>query len=363
MVQLLHKLVNIDTIAEMCDNLKMAQNKHIWDKLPKPFVALAPMYDVTDSAFRQIITTLSTSSYLDVFFTEFVSADGLCHQKAKSKLLRELYFTKKEKPIIAQIFGANPEMIYKAVKMISKLGSVRTDGNRGGFDGLDINMGCPDKTIIKQGAGSALIKNPKLAREIIKAAKRGVYFANGEAGKLPISVKTRLGFNKIEFKEWLSELLAEEPAAITVHLRTKKELSEVPAHWELVPEIKKLFVGQKTKLIINGDIPDLNTAKKLAKKYQVDGVMIGRGIFNELNDLKILIKHAKLFEKLYRSGPTNEKLFHGHTKNFDVMKKFFKAYVKDFPGASDLRAKLMTTKSAKEVEKIINDFRQKKMLG
>ncbi len=320
----------------------MPKNKDIWKNFRRPIIALAPMYDVTDSAFRQVLAAGRSSDYINVYYTEFVSADGLCHLAARSKLLRELYFTSKEKPIIAQIFGANPETIYKAAKMISRMG----------FAGIDINMGCPDKTINKQGAGAALINNPKLAREIIAAAKRG-------AGTLPVSVKTRIGFNKIDFRTWLTELLAAEPAAITVHLRTKKEMSKVPAHWELVPEIKKLFAGSQTKLILNGDIQDLAEAAKLIKKYKVDGVMIGRGIFSELGDLEMLVEHAKLFEKLYRPGPTNKKLFHGHTKSFDVMKKFFKAYVSNFPGAAELRAELMTTKNAKEVERIIKNFKSK----
>lgn len=331
---------------------------NIWQKLKKNkkvFSTLAPMADVTDIAFRQIIAKYSKHGKKgggpDVFWTEFVSADGLSSIKGRQKLLPILKFSKKEKPIIAQIFGSKPENIKIACEIISKLG----------FDGIDINMGCPDRAVIKQGAGSALIKNPALAREIVQAAKAG-------APKLPISVKTRIGFNTIEYKTWLKELLKEDFSALTIHLRTKKEMSKVNAHHELAKDIAKTVrkYNKKIVLIVNGDIKGLKEGEILSKKSGFDGYMIGRGIFgnpwmfsargepvtdgdNSLVGIKeklnVMIEHAKLFEKTLLES-----------KRFDVMKKHFKAYANGFDSAKDLRIKLMQTKNSREAEKTVRDF-------
>lgn len=192
-------------------------NLGFWEKLPRPFFVLAPMADVTDCAFRKVISKYGKP---DVFWTEFVSADGLAHEKAREKLLIDFKYDKDEHPIVAQIFGGNPDNIEAAARLCAELG----------FDGVDINMGCPDRAIERQCAGSGMIKNPKLAREVIRAAKRG-------APDLPISVKTRLGYNKNEINTWVRELLEEDIAVLSMHLRTRKEMSKVPAHWELMKDI------------------------------------------------------------------------------------------------------------------------------
>jgi nifR3 family TIM-barrel protein len=322
---------------------------NFWKKIKKPFFCLAPMADVTDPAFRYMLAKYGKNvenKNQVVFWTEFVSADGLCHKEGRKKLLGILKFSKIEKPIVAQIFGAKPENIKKACQLISKLG----------FDGIDINMGCPDKSVIKQGAGSALIKTPKLARDIIQAAISG---ANG----LPISVKTRLGFNTMEYQTWLPELLKENISALTVHFRTKKEMSKVKAHYELAQEVVKIVraVNKDVKLIANGDI--LSTEEGIEKmvEYGFDGVMIGRGVFgnpeffagnNILSlekKLKYLLEHTKLFEKLLRTKKAD-------SRSFDVMKKHFKAYVNGFDGAKELRVKLMTTENSKQVAEIIKNL-------
>jgi nifR3 family TIM-barrel protein len=324
--------------------------KNIWEKVikNKPFFCLAPMADVTDIAFRQIIAKYSRRGKIgggpDLFWTEFVSADGIASKEGRKKLLPILKFSKKEKPIIAQIFGSKPENIKITCQIISKLG----------FDGIDINMGCPDKTIIKQGAGSALIRTPVLAREIIKAAKEG-------APKIPISVKTRIGFNSIDYKNWLPEILKEKPVALTIHLRTKKEMSDVDAHWELAKDIVKTIrdIDKNVVLIANGDIKNLKEGKEKALSTGFDGVMIGRGIFGNpwlfdsklkkeitvKEKLKVLLEHTKLFNKLLSKQ-----------KRFDVMKKHFKSYVTGFDGAKELRIKLMEAKNIKEIEKVVNTF-------
>ncbi len=303
------------------------------------------MADVTDAAFRRLIAKYSKGKDggLDVMWTEFVSVDGLC-SAGKKKLLHLLKFSEKERPIVAQLFGAKPETMRRAAALAAKLG----------FDGVDINMGCPDRAVEKQGGGAALIKNPKLARELIRAAKRG-------AGKLPISLKTRIGYNKNELTTWLPELLAEEPAVVIIHARTRKELSNAPARWADLREAVALRdkIGSQTLIIGNGDVADLADAERKVKESGADGAMLGRAFFgwpwlldssrlNLSEDLRfslclsVLLEHTKLFEKLLSKH-----------KSFAVMKKHFKAYVSGFPGAKELRAKLMTTKDVTEVEKIL----------
>jgi len=310
-----------------------------------PFFCLAPMLDVTDVAFR---TMFAKYGKPDILWTEFVSADGLC-SRGKEKLLPMLKFSESERPIIAQIFGSNPETIHAASKLIAELG----------FDGIDINMGCPDRSVLKGGAGAALIKNPDLARVIIRAALDGI----ADAGKkIPVSVKTRTGFNKVELEEWIPELIKENIWALTIHARTKKDLSQVPARWGEVKRVVEIVKasGKKIMVIGNGDVKDLADGKRKAQETGCDGIMIGRGafgkpwLFNEKiksedispeKKLAILLEHTKLFEKLL-----------GNTKNFAVMKKHFKAYVTGFSGANELRVKLMEAKDYQEVEAIITDF-------
>ena len=336
--------------------------KNFWKELERPFFCLAPMSDVTDIAFRQILAKYGKdreNKNKVVFWTEFVAADGLANKFARKKLAHMLEYKESERPIVAQVFGANPENMKIACQYIASLD----------FDGIDINMGCPDKSVISQGAGSALIRTPKLAQEIIKAAHDGIK----SAGKnIPVSVKTRVGFNKEEIDTWIPELMKEDISALTIHLRTKKEMSDVPANWDYMEKIKKLIEksGKEILLIGNGDVASLDEAKEKVKKYGCDGVMIGRGVFSSAGKrqdlgnlerscleeptieqkLNVLIEHTQIFER--------ELLIPKH-KNFAVMKKHFKAYVNGFDGAKELRVKLMETENAKEVEKIINEFLKK----
>ena len=318
--------------------------KGFWSKFPKPFFALAPMSDVTDIAFRQIIARQGKP---DVFWTEFVSCDGIC-SLGQERLLRDLEYSEEERPIVAQIFGSNPDNIYKTVQIIKKLG----------FDGVDINMGCPDRSIERQGAGASLMKETKLAVEIIQAAKEG-------AGKLPVSVKTRIGYSKDEIDEWIPMLLETGLDALTVHARTRKELSAVPANWEYITRIVKLARNTNTLIIGNGDVKSLEDGYQKATETGADGIMVGRGIFGNpwffnsersLDDISLdtclstLIEHTKFFE---------EKL--GDIKNFVVMKKHFATYVVGFDGAKELRMKLMGTNSAKEAEEVIRTYLKNKV--
>jgi len=324
---------------------------NFWQKFKKPISILAPMADVTDSAFRQIIAKYSRPHGPDIFYTEFVSADGLCHPDGKEKLMRDLYFTSTETPLVAQIFSGQPEKIKEAASLIQSLG----------FAGLDINMGCPDRTIEKQISGACLIKHPALASDIIKAAKEG-------APNLPIAVKTRVGYRSAdELPAWATTLLEAEPDVITFHLRTRQEMSKVPARWDLITIPRDLASGTSTLIFGNGDITSPTHGRQLAEQYGIDGYMIGRGIFGNpwlwsdyspdtKEKLAVCLEHVKLFSELYRPGKINDQLFSGHTKSFHVMKKHFKAYINGFPEAAVLREKLMATNEASEVQTIIEDF-------
>ena len=316
---------------------------NFWQKLKKPIMVLAPMADVTDPAFRQIIAKYGKP---DVMWTEFVSADGmfLGGEKAYNLLIRDLAYSEQERPIVAQMFTSDPGRIKKAAELCRKLG----------FDGFDINMGCPDRNIEKQIAGSALIKHPKLAQELILAAKEG-------AGNMPVSVKTRIGYTENEIEHWLPNLLQTEPAVVTLHARTRKELSKVPARWDIIRQAVEIRDKHKSKTLIlgNGDVHSIDEAYKRVEETGCDGVMVGRGIFGnpwffnknvnkkELSTEQILwmlVEHTKLYEELLPD------------KNFSIMKKHFKAYVSGFIGAGELREKLMNTKNAKEVEDIIHSY-------
>ena len=304
--------------------------KNFWqeirEKNNRPILCLAPMADVTDSSFRYIIAKYSKQGdyYPYITYTEFVSADGLilAPEAGKKKLLKDLEYSEIERPIVAQFFTSNPENMRKVAALAVELG----------FDGVDINMGCPDKSIEKQGAGAALIKNSRLARELIRAAREGV------ANKIPVSIKTRLGYNQDELESWLPELLAEEPAAIIIHARTRKEMSKVPARWERVKraiEIRNDFLASSglrsdTLILGNGDILEVQDALKKCEDIGADGAMLGRAMFGKPwvfsnsqeyeNDnkkrIKILIEHIELFDKNL-----------GEVKSFAVMKKHFKAYI------------------------------------
>lgn len=315
--------------------------KNFWQELPKPFFVLAPLANVTDAAFRRVVAKYSKPAGPQVIYTEFVSADGLARGN-KKVLLRDLAFTEGERPMVAQFFTSTPEHMEAAAALAEELG----------FDGVDINMGCPDKTVEKQGAGAKLILNPERAQELVAAAKRG-------APNLPIAVKTRLGYNKDILDEWLPALLAAEPAVITVHARTRKEMSKVPARWERVARAVELRNEAKSNTLIvgNGDVKSVAEGRALAAQTGADGVMIGRGIFGtpwlfdesrapSLEErLRIAVEHTQLFEELL-----------GDLKNFALMKKHFKAYVEGFPGAKELRMQLMEAHSAAEIAQLIETF-------
>lgn len=313
---------------------------NFWRELPKPFFVLAPMEDVTDVVFRTVVRKAGRP---DVFFTEFTNSDSYCHPEGKDSVRGRLLFTEEEQPMVAHIWGDNPEYFRQMSIGMAELG----------FKGIDINMGCPVPNVATRGKGSGLIQRPDVAAELIQAAK---------AGGLPVSVKTRLGFTEVdEWKEWLKHILEQDIANLSIHLRTRKEMSEVDAHWELIPEIKELRdrIAPETLLTINGDIPNRQVGQELAEKYGIDGVMIGRGIF----------KNPFAFEKEAKEHTSKEYLdllrlqldLQDHyaeivPRNMSKLHRFFKIYVKGFRGAGELRNQLMNTKSTDEVRALLDEF-------
>lgn len=315
---------------------------NFWKELPKPFFILAPMEDVTDIVFRHVIAKAGKP---DVFFTEFTNSESFCHSEGKESVQGRLTFSADEQPIVAHIWGDKPEH-FKEMSLAMK---------EMGFKGIDINMGCPVQNVFRHGRGSGLILRPEVAAELIEAAK---------AGGLPVSVKTRLGHKHVdEYKDWISHLLKQDIANLTIHLRTKKEMSLVPAHWELIGEIKQLRdeIAPNTLLTINGDIEDYQMGMELVEKYGIDGVMIGRGVFHNpycfakkkethspLDHLNLLRDHLDLFDHYSSIEP----------RLYKPLRRFFKIYVRDFGGARDLRVKLMDTRTTDEARELINIYQE-----
>lgn len=312
---------------------------NIWQELEKPFLILAPMEGVTDLAFRQIVAKAGRP---DLFYTEFTNVSSYASEKGRHNALERLTITEADKPIIAQIWGKNPDHFSELSHALESLG----------FAGVDLNFGCPDKHVNKAGGGAAMIKTPELAVDCYRKVKA--------ATNLPVSIKTRLGFTYVdEYKTWLQTLLAEHPAALTVHLRTRKEMSKVAAHYELIPEILRMRaeLSPETKLVINGDIKDRAAALALHAKYpDIDGFMIGRGVFTNpycFTDhvatreemMELLTLHLDLYEE--------QKNLHGLP--YEPLKHYYKIYINNFPGASDLRAKLMGTHSVAEAREVLRE--------
>ncbi|HDE4143208.1 TPA: tRNA-dihydrouridine synthase [Staphylococcus aureus] len=314
--------------------------ENFWSELPRPFFILAPMEDVTDIVFRHVV---SEAARPDVFFTEFTNTESFCHPEGIHSVRGRLTFSEDEQPMVAHIWGDKPEQFRETSIQLAKMG----------FKGIDLNMGCPVANVAKKGKGSGLILRPDVAAEIIQATK---------AGGLPVSVKTRLGYYEIdEWKDWLKHVFEQDIANLSIHLRTRKEMSKVDAHWELIEAIKNLRdeIAPNTLLTINGDIPDRKTGLELAEKYGIDGVMIGRGIFHnpfafekeprehtskELLDL--LRFHLSLFNKYEKD----------EIRQFKSLRRFFKIYVRGIRGASELRHQLMNTQSIAEARALLDEF-------
>ena len=315
---------------------------HIWNSLPKPFTVLAPMDDVTDTVFRQIVIEAAAP---DITMTEFASTDGFMSEQGHSSVSRKLQVNQSETelkvPLIAQIWGANPDNYRETARKLAATGL---------YAGIDINMGCPEKGIVKRGCCGGLIDRPEVAAEIIQATKEG-------AGDLPVSVKTRIGLGSIKTEEWISHILRQDIAALTVHGRTVREMSKVPAHWDEIAKAVKLRdeLAPHTIIIGNGDVENRQEALQRIAETGVDGVMIGRGVFHNLfafadtppedsadRLIEIMKRHIDLYEQTW-----------GNHKSFEPLKKFFKIYVHGWPGAASARQLLMDTHTYDEARAAI----------
>lgn len=313
----------------------------LFDKLPRPFFVLAPMDDVTDTVFRRIIADTAAP---DLFFTEFVNVDGL-QSPGRPHLMKKLRKTDAERPLVAQIWGKDPEKYYKTAQELVEMG----------FDAIDINMGCPAKPVIKNGCCSALIENRPLALEIIKATQEGA------AGRVPVSVKTRLGFRQVDLT-WHELLLKQNLAMLTLHGRTQREMSAVPAHWDLIGEVRKMRdqIAPETIFVGNGDVQNRQHGMELAEQYKLDGIMIGRGIFHDPfafaehspwmeytreQRIELFKKHVELFQQTWTEGD----------RAIVTLNKFCKIYINHFDGAKEMREQLMNAGSAAELLNILQN--------
>jgi tRNA-dihydrouridine synthase len=309
---------------------------NIWEQLPQPFFVLAPMDDVTDTVFRRVVGECAAP---DIYFTEFVNVDAL-QSRGRESTLKRLKFTDKERPIIAQLWGLKPENFTKSAQDVAEMG----------YDGIDLNFGCPDKNVVRNGACSAFIQkeNWGRAQEIIEATREG-------AGSLPLSVKTRLGFNDVDL-EWHKFLLQQKLNALTIHGRTRKQMSKVPADWDLIGQVAALCtsLAPETKIIGNGDVLTRSQGEELARQHGIDGIMVGRGIFQDpfvfaanspwegfTKEQRIALyrKHVELFAATWAEG---ERKIH-------TLNKFCKIYINGFDGAKELREQLMNAESTDEL--------------
>lgn len=329
---------------------------NFWQTHKKPIVALAPMEDVTDTVFREVVLSISDPDFLNVVFTEFTSTDGLCSEKGRAKVAERLrvnesewdILKKRNTKLIAQIWGSDPEKFRLSAGMISEMNL---------FDGIDINMGCPVKKVVKSRSCANLINYPELAKEII--------YATAESTLLPVSVKTRIGFSRINTEEWISHLLQAAPAAITIHGRTRKMMSNGPVQWDEIAKAVQLRNRSNKNVLIlgNGDVLSYEEVLSKVQNYGVDGVMVGKGVFKNpwmFNPMSIeltILLRINLLEKhlqLYRST-------WGNGKDYQVLKRFFKIYINGFDGAAFWRDAFMKAKNYDEAIEIIIRLRESQL--
>ncbi len=324
---------------------------NFWKTIDRPIIALAPMEDVTDTVLRELLLGLADPGALHVVMTEFVSTDGLMHKKGRERVIHRLLVTDEERKllkekgvkIVAQIWGNTPENYRQVIKEITEEME---------FDGIDINMGCPVPKVVRRGCCSGLIGNPELAKEIILAAK--------ESTPLPVSVKTRIGLKSIATEEWIGQVLETQPAALTIHGRTQKQMSHGSPHWEEIAKAARLRdqLGLDLPILGNGDVQSIEEARAKSAAFKIDGVMIGRGIFSNPwifmeqqrertpeEKLELLWKHTEIFDRVW-----------GDRKNFHILRRYYSIYSKGFPGAVELRTRLMQTESIADVRKLLDSL-------
>lgn len=336
----------------------MLEQENFWLKDDRPVFALAPMEDVTDTVFRELILAISGAKRLNVVYTEFTNVDGMMHPIGKEKVGQRLIVSENEKAalrnadahLVAQVWGNDPEVFYRIVREIS---------GRKEFSGIDINMGCPDKNVVKSGACSALIAQPELAREIICAAR--------EASPLPLSVKTRTGIRLHTTEKWISHLLGSPVDAIILHARTQKQQSNGFADWDqirLAAQIRNAE-NQKVALLGNGDVRSYKEGCQKAAELGIDGIMVGRGIFRNpwffAQDDSGISTEAKL-ELMHRHIRQFQNQWEGKKSLFTI-KRYLKIYANGFSGASELRGKLMRCVGYEDLYAVIADYRRRLIPG
>lgn len=328
-------------------------------KRGKPIVGLSPMDGVTDAAMRYMTAKYG---HPDVMFTEFVSVDALHYASAerRERLLKTFMRAQDVAPLqnrpyeIAQVFGHTPELFVEAATLVERLG----------FDGIDINMGCPAHKVEELGSGAGLIRTPKIAQEIVRVVKG--------ATKLPVSVKTRIGVDHDVAEEWMETLMEVEPAMISLHGRTLRQLYQGTADWETIARAARVVHEHGGQILGNGDIASVADGLARVEQYEVDGFLIGRAaegnpaIFKSQisNDkfsnweqlrkqkLEWIREHARIFEKINK--PTVQQT--NDNRWFLPVRKHLAWYAHGFPGAVELRAKLVQANSVEEVEKIVKEL-------
>ena len=326
---------------------------NFWQTIKKPIIALAPMEDVTDTVFREVVLSVSEVNALNVVFTEFTSTDGLCHEKGRPKVIERLLVNASEMhllksrntKLVAQIWGGDPEKFRLSAKLISEMNL---------FDGIDINMGCPAKKVVKNKSCANLINYPELAKEII--------YATSESTDLPVSVKTRIGFSRIVTEEWIGHLLETAPKAITLHGRTRKMMSNGPALWDEIGKAVTLRnqSGNSTLIIGNGEVFSYTGALNRIQQYGVDGVMVGTGVFKnpwmfnsepveiDINyRIELMRRHITLYQNTWGNG-----------KDYNVLKRFFKIYLNGFSNAAHWRDAFMRAGNYDEALKLLKQMEE-----
>jgi len=327
---------------------------NFWQTFHKPIFALAPMEDVTDTVFREVVLSVSDTNALNVVFTEFTSTNGLCHEKGRPKVIERLLVNASEMQLlksrntklVAQIWGGDPEKFRLSAKLISEMNL---------FDGIDINMGCPAKKVVKNKSCANLINYPELAKEII--------YATAESTHLPVSVKTRIGFSRINTEEWISHLLQTSPKAITIHGRTRKMMSNGSALWNEIGKAVALRnqLGSETLILGNGEVSSYSDARSRIEKYGVDGVMVGTGVFKNpwmfnpepieiavSQRIDLMRKHITLYQNTWGNG-----------KDYNVLKRFFKIYLNGFSNAAHWRDAFMRANGYDEAFKLLSEMEEK----
>lgn len=373
--------------------MRDASHVPFWHTLPQPIIGLSPMDGVTDAAFRLVVAVQGAP---DVTFTEFTSVGDICY--GPGFLLSSLVYSERERPVVAQLYGRDPDLFYRAAHAVCELG----------FDGLDVNMGCPSRSVASSGSGAGLIRTPDLAHAIMRAARQGIQdWAAGQspvaAGlkparaeclramnlkrngvatpprrPIPLSVKTRLGYDSVVIEPWVSHLLAEQPAAISVHGRTLEQMYRGGADWMAIARAARLVRGTTTVLLGNGDLQSVQDVVRRIRESAVHGVLVGRGALGSpwffrgkeavraclrsphdagtepagpLDDeiglaerFQVMLEHARQFEALFGRD------------RFPGMRKHLGWYCKGFPHAAAMRARMVRVFSSSEVAQVVDEY-------